>query len=151
MARPATSTTTVTTAVPALSLEATTSTAHVETATAASGPPVTDAPTTTAASPGSFTVSPATGPGGAPVTAAGNGCLQNGSGAGLSFKLTYDDPTGTGYGGDGGMVAADGTWSAPASGGRAGVPGRYRIQAQCLDAAYRVLFEYADAFYDATG
>ena len=148
MARPATTTTTVTTAVPALSLEATTAT----TTTTAPEPPVTDAPTTTVPLPsGTLTLSPTAGPAGGFVTAVGDGCVQNGSGTGLDYRLQYYDPSGALFSGDGGTVMADGTWSQSTSVSKVGVPGRYRIHAQCLDAAFKAIFDYPDAYYDATG
>lgn len=85
------------------------------------------------------------------MTAAGDGCVQNGSGAGLSFGVQLYNAAGALVTGDGGQVGADGTWSEPFSTGPVHSTGRFRIHAQCLDASYHVLFDYPDAYYDATG
>lgn len=126
------------------------------TAPPTTAPPETAPPDTTPAPLGqgadwSLTPDDSGPPGVHSFTAYGYGCLDNGSGAGLSWRITKYDENGVAWSSDGGQVLQDGTWHARDSIGKVNPPpGRYKFGADCLSSTYTVLFSYPDKYLTVT-
>lgn len=128
-AKPAATTTTAKPTSPATTKPAT------RAATRPATPPTTRAPVITtipkappaASSPKSLSIVPVSGPSLTTIRVTGGGCT--GSNAGVA--LTFVNPQGQPFGGDGTSAAPDGSWQLSISLGANLAPGPYTIQAAC--------------------